>query len=198
MPVVYKGEGISASRRARELILGPNWGRIQFPIHWCTLQAWWPHQGRTLTVERSPLSALVTKLGFSVSIGWQPIVPPPLVKSSHLRVRIIAQTQKESQKKSSVKSWISGDQYFSNFDHQMWRLYPKTKWWLYLTRMWRLYPTSIWRLNPTSIRRYQQYQLSSGYIQKKKTFKISCMARGQHTYNTQHTTYIRHYAYNTE
>ena len=80
LPVTYKGEGISASRRARELILGSNWGRIQFPIHWCTLQVWWPHQGRTLTVERSPLSALVTKLAFSVSIGWQPIVPPPLLE----------------------------------------------------------------------------------------------------------------------
>ena len=60
-PVTYKGEGISASRRARELIMGSNWGKIQFPIHWCTLQVWWPHQGRTLTVERSPLSALVTR-----------------------------------------------------------------------------------------------------------------------------------------
>ena len=39
---------------------------------------WWPHQGRTLSVERSPISALVTKLAFSISIGWQPIVPPPL------------------------------------------------------------------------------------------------------------------------
>ena len=74
LPVTYTREGISASRRARELILGSNWGRIQFPIHWCTLQVWWPHQGRTLTVERSPLSALVTKLAFLVSIGWQPIV----------------------------------------------------------------------------------------------------------------------------
>ena len=71
MPVTYKGEGISASRRARELILGSNWGRIQLPIHWCTLHC------RTLTVDRSPLSALVTKISFSVSIGWQPIVPPP-------------------------------------------------------------------------------------------------------------------------
>ena len=62
-------EGISGSIRARELMLGSNWGRIQFP-----LQVWWPHQGRTLPFERSPLSALVTKLPFSVSIGWQPIV----------------------------------------------------------------------------------------------------------------------------
>jgi len=38
LPVSSKGEGISGSRRARELILGSNWGRIQFPIHWCTLQ----------------------------------------------------------------------------------------------------------------------------------------------------------------
>ena len=76
-PVTSKGEGISGSRRARELILGSNWGRIQFPIHWCRLQVWWPHQGRTLAVERTPLSALVTKLAFLVSIGWQPIVPPP-------------------------------------------------------------------------------------------------------------------------
>ena len=68
LPVTYKGDDISASKRAIELILGSNWGRIQFPIHWCTLQ------GRTLPVERSPLSALVTKLAFSVSIGWQPIV----------------------------------------------------------------------------------------------------------------------------
>ena len=79
LPVIYKGEGMSASRRVGELILGSNWGRIQFPIHWCTLQVWWPHHGRTLPVERSPLSALVTKIAFSVSIGWQPIVPPPLL-----------------------------------------------------------------------------------------------------------------------
>ena len=77
LPVTYKGEGFSASRRARELILGSNWGRIQFPIHWCRLHVWCPHQCRTLTVERSPLSALVTKLAFLVSIGWQPIVPSP-------------------------------------------------------------------------------------------------------------------------
>ncbi len=64
LPVTYKGESISTSRRAREFILRSNWGRIQFPIHWCTLQVWWPHQGRTLTVERSPLSALATKLLF--------------------------------------------------------------------------------------------------------------------------------------
>ena len=70
LAVTYKGEGISASRRDRELILGSNWAKIQFPIHWCALQVWWPHQGRTLTVERSPVSALVTKLAFSVSIGW--------------------------------------------------------------------------------------------------------------------------------
>ena len=76
LPVTYKGDGISASKRARELILGSNWGRIQFPIHWCTLQVLWPHQGRTLPVERSPLIALVAKLVFSVSIGWQPKVPP--------------------------------------------------------------------------------------------------------------------------
>ena len=62
LPVTYKGEGFSASRRTRELILGSNWGRIQFPIHWCTLQVWFPHQIHT--VERSPLSALVTKLVF--------------------------------------------------------------------------------------------------------------------------------------
>ena len=70
-------EGISTSRRARELILGSNLGRIQFPINWCKLHVWWPHQGRTITVKRSPLSALVTKLALSVNIGWQPIVPPP-------------------------------------------------------------------------------------------------------------------------
>ena len=57
LPVTYKGDGISASKRARELILGSNWGKIQFSIHWCTLPVWWPHQGRTLPVERSPLSA---------------------------------------------------------------------------------------------------------------------------------------------
>ena len=74
LPVTYKGEGISASRKARELILGSNWGIIQFPIHWYTLRVWWPHQGRTLTVERSTLSALSTKLAFPVIIGWQPIV----------------------------------------------------------------------------------------------------------------------------
>ena len=68
MPVTYKSEGISASRKARELILGSNWGRIQFPIRWCKSQF------RTLTVERSPLNALVTKLAFFVSIGWRPIV----------------------------------------------------------------------------------------------------------------------------
>ena len=38
LPVTYKGDNISASKRARELILGSNWGRIQFPIHWCILQ----------------------------------------------------------------------------------------------------------------------------------------------------------------
>ena len=64
LPVTYKGEGISASRRVREFILGSNWGRIQFPVQWCTPQVWWPHQIRTLTVERSPPSALVTKLAF--------------------------------------------------------------------------------------------------------------------------------------
>ena len=74
LPVTSKGEGISGSRRARKLILGSNWGRIQFPIHWCRLQVFWPHQFRTLTVKRSPLRALVTKLEFLVSIGWQPIV----------------------------------------------------------------------------------------------------------------------------
>ena len=41
LPVTYKGEDISASRSARELILGSTWGGIQFPIHWCTLQVWW-------------------------------------------------------------------------------------------------------------------------------------------------------------
>ena len=65
VPVVYNGEGISASSRAIELFLGSNWGRILFPIHWCTLQVWLPHQGPTLTVERSTLSASVTKLAFS-------------------------------------------------------------------------------------------------------------------------------------
>ena len=74
MPVIYKGESVSASRMTRELILGSKWGTIQFPIHCCTLQVCWLHQGRTLTVEISPQSALVTKLAFSVSIGWQPIV----------------------------------------------------------------------------------------------------------------------------
>ena len=62
LPVTYKEDDISASKRARELILWSNWGRIQFPIHWCTLQMSWPHQGHTLPVERSPPSALVTKL----------------------------------------------------------------------------------------------------------------------------------------
>ena len=83
LPVTCKGEDISTSRRARELILGSNWGRIQFPIHWCTLNVWWPHHGRTLTVRISPISALVTKLAFSVSIGWQPIVPPPYFSLIH-------------------------------------------------------------------------------------------------------------------
>ena len=64
----------SGSRRAEELILGSNWCRIQFPINWCRLQVWCLHQFRTLTVERSPLSAFVTKLAFLVSIGCQPIV----------------------------------------------------------------------------------------------------------------------------
>ena len=58
---------------ARELFLGSIWRRIEFPIHWCTLQVWWPHQGRILTVDRSPQSALVRKLAFSARIGWQPI-----------------------------------------------------------------------------------------------------------------------------
>ena len=31
-------DDIYTSRRARELILGSNWGRIQFPIHWCILK----------------------------------------------------------------------------------------------------------------------------------------------------------------
>ena len=66
-PVVYNKEGILASSRARQLILGSNWGRIEFPVHWCTLHVWWPHQGRTLTVQRSTLSALVTKLAFLAS-----------------------------------------------------------------------------------------------------------------------------------
>ena len=57
--------------------MGSNWDKIQFPIHWCRLHQWRQHQFCTLTVERSPLSALVTKLAFLVSIGWQPIVPPP-------------------------------------------------------------------------------------------------------------------------
>ena len=74
LPVTYKGDDISASKMARELILGSNWGRIQFPIQWCRLHVWYPHQFRTLTVERSPLTALVKKLAFLVSIGWQPIV----------------------------------------------------------------------------------------------------------------------------
>ena len=52
LPDTYKGEDISASKRAIELILGSNWGKIPFPIHWCTLQVWWPHQGCTLKVER--------------------------------------------------------------------------------------------------------------------------------------------------
>ena len=76
VPLTYKGEGITAFRRARELIMRSNWGRIKFPIHWCRLHVWLPHQFRTLTVERSPLNALVTKLAFLVSIGWQPIVNP--------------------------------------------------------------------------------------------------------------------------
>ena len=59
---------VSPVLRARELIVGSNWGEIQFPIRWCRLQGWCPHQFRTLTVERSPLSALVTKLAFLVSI----------------------------------------------------------------------------------------------------------------------------------
>ena len=77
LPVTYKGEGIAASRRARELFLGSNCCRIQFLINPCPLQVWWPHQGCTLIVKRSPLSALVTKLAFSVRKGWQPLVPPP-------------------------------------------------------------------------------------------------------------------------
>jgi hypothetical protein len=60
--VKYKGEDISNSRRARELVLVSNWGRIQFTIQLCTLEVWWPHQGRTLTDE----SALVKKITFSV------------------------------------------------------------------------------------------------------------------------------------
>ena len=71
LPVTYKRKGISTSRRARELIQGSNWGRIQFPIHWCRLQVW-PHQGRTLTVGRSPLSALVTKLAFQLAQDGSP------------------------------------------------------------------------------------------------------------------------------
>ena len=38
LPVVYYGEGILPSSRARELFLGSNWGRIEFPVNWCTLQ----------------------------------------------------------------------------------------------------------------------------------------------------------------
>ena len=56
VPVVYNGEGISASSRARELFLGQIAVELNFPIHLCTLQVWWLHQGRTLTVERSPLT----------------------------------------------------------------------------------------------------------------------------------------------
>ena len=35
------------------------------------------------------------------------------------RVWIIAPMQKETPQKTAVKSWISGVQYFSNFDHGM-------------------------------------------------------------------------------
>ena len=59
-----QGEGISAPRMAGDLIVGSKWGRIQFLFHWCTLQVGCPHQFRTLTVERSPQRALVTKLAF--------------------------------------------------------------------------------------------------------------------------------------
>ena len=51
------------------------------------------------------------------------------------RVRIIEPTQKETPKNSCVQSWITSVQYFSNFDHGMWRLYPKSIWRLYKTSM---------------------------------------------------------------
>ena len=56
---------LSSMGKVSLLLLGlesSNWGRIQFLINWCTLHVWWSHQGRTLTVERSPISAMVTKM----------------------------------------------------------------------------------------------------------------------------------------
>ena len=54
--------------------------------------------------------------------------------------RILAPIQKETPKNSGVKSWISGVQYFLDFDQRMWRFYA--------TSIWRLYPTSMWRVYP--------------------------------------------------
>ena len=64
LPVTYKGEGIPASRRARELILGSNWGIIQFPIHWGTLQA-------QLSTKACPNTWLPKTL---TSVQLQPII----------------------------------------------------------------------------------------------------------------------------
>jgi hypothetical protein len=48
---------------------GSNWGRIEFPVHCYTLHVCWPYQGCILTVTRSHLRALVTRLAFSARIS---------------------------------------------------------------------------------------------------------------------------------
>ena len=91
-------------------------------------------------------------------------------------MRIVAPIQKETPKKSCVKSWISSIQYFSNFNQSMW--------WFYLTSMWQIYWTSIWQLYSTSMRQLfleimwrlitaGYIQVCGGYIQRKKTHNLS-------------------------
>ena len=46
-------------------------------------------------------------------------------RSACADIILIAPIRKETLKKFYVKSWIPGVQYFSNFDHGIWRLYQK-------------------------------------------------------------------------
>ena len=63
----------------------------------------------------------------------------------------MAPIQKQTPKQSCVKSLIYNLQYFSNFDHGMWRLYPTSMWLLYLTSIWQSYPTRMWQLYSISM-----------------------------------------------